>query len=135
MTLGAQAQANFSVTQGSKSRTALERIQAFFGCGQIQANARHDNHREDLLIYRVRQLADLQQVIVPFFQRYPLQTAKSNDFALFAEVVIRMGRGEHLSLDGLEAIRQLKGRMRQPSVPVEMVVMESSETVRQALPD
>ena|SRR5262249_30944402 len=132
MTLGVQAQANFSVTQGSKSRDALERIQDFFGCGQIQANPRHDNHRESLLIYRVRKLADLQQVIIPFFQRHPLQTAKAQDFALFAEAGARMGRGEHLTSEGLEVIRQLKGRMRKPSLPIEMV-LESSETVRQAL--
>ena len=133
MTLGVQAQANFSVTQGLKSRSALERIQAYFGCGQIQANKRTDNHREDLAIYRVRRLADLQQVIIPFFQRHPLQTAKAHDFALFAEAVALMGRGEHLSPEGLETIGRLKGRMSQPLVPIEMAVMESSETVRQAL--
>src|SRR5262249_10771450 len=126
MTLGVQAQANFSVTQGLKSRSVLERIQDFFGCGQIQANKRHDNHQESLAIYRVRKLADLQQIIVPFFQCYPLQTAKALDFALFAEGVGRMGRGEHLTQDGLERIREIKGRMRKPLVPIE-VVMESSE--------
>jgi len=119
LTLEYQAQANFTVTQGIRSRSALERIQAYFGCGQIQANKRRDNHREDLAMYRVRKLADLRQVIIPFFQRYPLQTAKAQDFVLFADGVARMERGEHLTLDGLEAIRQLKGRMHQPWLPGE----------------
>src|SRR5215831_13195314 len=96
LTLGVQVQANFSVTQGIKSWSALERIQAYFGCGQIQLNPRQD-HREDLAIYRVRKLSELKQVILPFFVRYPLQTAKAHDFDLFAQAVDAMGRKEHLT--------------------------------------
>ncbi len=133
MTLGVQVQANFSVTQGIKSRSVLEAIQAHFGCGQIQENVRIDNHREPLAIYRVRKLMDLRQVIVPFFRNYPLQTAKVHDFELFADVVERMARGEHLTLDGLQQIRIQKSRMRQLGQISERK-MESSETIRQALP-
>ena len=131
LTLGVQVQANFSVTQGIKSLNALEAIRAYFGCGQIQLNPRTDNHRESLAISRVRKLTDLRQVIIPFFRNYPLQTAKVNDFALFAEVVERMSRGEHLTSDGLRQIRTLKARMRQ-TVLISESGMESSETIRQA---
>jgi LAGLIDADG endonuclease len=132
MTLGIQVQANFSVTQGIRSLSALERIQAYFGCGQIQSNPRRDNHREDLAIYRVRRLSDLQQIIIPFFVSHPLQTAKANDFALFAEGVSMMTRGEHLAEVGLQAIRQLKLRMRLLGQEVREKDVESSETRRQA---
>jgi hypothetical protein len=89
-------------------------------------------HRESLAIYRVRKLADLRQVIIPFFRNYPLQTAKVHDFELFADVAERMGRGEHLTADGLQQIIDRKGRMRQ-AVVVGESGMESSETVRRAL--
>jgi hypothetical protein len=131
MTLGVQVQANFSVTQGVKSLSVLEAIQAHFGCGQIQLNPRSDNHRESLAIYRVRKLADLRQVIIPFFRNHPLQTAKVHDFELFAGVVERMGRGEHLTADGLQQIIDRKSRMRR-AVVIGENGMESSETVRRA---
>jgi LAGLIDADG endonuclease len=131
MTLGVQVQANFSVTQGVKSLSVLEAVRAYFGCGQIQLNPRKDNHRESLAIYRVRKLADLRQVVIPFFRNYPLQTAKVHDFELFADVVERMGRGEHLTADGLRQIIDRKRRMRQ-TVVIGESGMESSETIRRA---
>jgi hypothetical protein len=131
LTLGVQVQANFSVTQGLKSRSVLEAIQAYFGCGQIQLNPRTDNHRESLAIYRVRKLVDLRTIIIPFFRNHPLRTAKVNDFELFADVVERMARGDHLCLDGLHRIKVLKARMRQMAMVSESGV-ESSETIRQA---
>lgn len=133
MTLGYQVQANFSVTQGVKSQNVLEAIQMHFGCGQIQLNSRFDNHREHLAIYRVRKLEDLRQVIIPFFRNYPLQTAKSKDFDMFADVVERMAMKDHLTPDGLHEIRLLKSRMRGSGNESRVEGVESSETIRQAL--
>jgi LAGLIDADG endonuclease len=48
---GYQVAHEFAVTQGVRSRRALERLHEFFGVGQVIANRRYDNHREHL--YRV----------------------------------------------------------------------------------
>ena len=46
----------------------------------------------------VRRLDDLVRHIIPFFEQYPLLTAKAGDFSSFAKVVRLMEKGFHLSL-------------------------------------
>jgi hypothetical protein len=66
--------------------------------------------------------------IVPFFERYPLRTAKALEFDRFADVVRRMRRGEHLTVQGLAEIATIAATMnfRKPSR-----FLESSEAIRQ----
>jgi len=81
MTLGWQVQPTFAVVQGASSRVVLEEMVSFFGCGQLSVNRRHDNHREDLVRYKVTRFGDLRDVIIPFFQANALRTAKREIFS------------------------------------------------------
>ena len=80
---GYQTLFEFVITQGVKSKSCLERIQEYFQCGHIYINRRYDNHREHILRYCVRRQDDLRNIIIPFFKKYPLQTAKRHDFNEF----------------------------------------------------
>ena len=91
--LGWQVQHEFSVTQAAPSRPALELLQQVFGCGQIIENRRHDNHRHKLLRFSVKRRRELVEVVVPFFEAYPLVTAKRADFEAFASVLQLMQAG------------------------------------------
>lgn len=95
---GYQTLFEFVVTQGEKSREALESIQKYFGCGGIYPNRRHDNHAHDLLRYCVRRKRDLKEKIIPFFTRYPLKTAKRQQFESFCK--------KFQDLESSETIRQ-----------------------------
>ena len=77
---GYQTLYEFVVTQGEKSHSSLEKIKTFFECGHIYINHRHDNHREDISRYCVRRQDDLKKIIIPFFKKYPLETAKRQQF-------------------------------------------------------
>ena len=104
---GYQIFTEFVLTQGEKSLSTLESVMAFFECGKIYRNNRHDNHKESLYRYCVRSRNDLQNIIIPFFQNYKLQTAKRFDFEIFAQVVEMMCEGQHLQEDGFSKIREL----------------------------
>src|SRR5262245_16902509 len=107
MTLGWQVRPQFTVVQGESSRDVLEEMARFFGCGKVYVNRRHDNHREDLASYSVYRLAELKDVIVPFFEQNPLRTAKRDNFAKFAEVVDLMSIRRHLTISGLIEIAEI----------------------------
>lgn len=111
MRFGYQIFAEFVITQGEKSIKALEYIQEYFACGKLYTNRRHDNHQENLYRYCVRARTDLQNIIIPFFRKYPLLTAKKHDFEVFVQVVEMMNRGEHLTEDGFSKIQQLSAVM------------------------
>jgi hypothetical protein len=91
--LGWQVQHEFSVTQASSSRAALELLQEVFGCGTILEQHRADNHRVSLCRFSVKRRAQLVGSVVPFFEERPLRTAKRADFEQFALVLQMMGRG------------------------------------------
>jgi hypothetical protein len=109
---GFQVMPEFVVTQGAKSLDVLEKMKEFFGCGSIFVNRRYDNHRENLYRFCVRSLKDLHEVVIPFFKENQLKTYKRNDFKTFCAVVEMMIHRKHLTVEGLEAIRQLKNPQR-----------------------
>ena len=80
---GYQTLFEFVVTQSENSRQAMEAIKDHFNCGHIYINHRYDNHHQHLLRYCVRKKEDLQKIIIPFFQKYPLQSAKKHQFEVF----------------------------------------------------
>ena len=128
MTLGWQCQPRFAVVQGERSVRALELLMDHFACGKIYRNGRHDNHREDLLVFNVWKRRDLMKRIVPFFEANPLITAKQEEFLKFREILHMMEHRTHLTFDGLRRIAEIQQTMnhRKPSQ-----FLESSEAIRQ----
>ena len=104
---GYQIFPEFVVTQGAKSLPALKKIKNFFGCGGIFVNKRYDNHNEYLYRYCVRSINDLESKIIPFFEKYQLQTYKQNDFVVFKKVVKMMKNKIHLNPQGRKTIIRL----------------------------
>ena len=101
----------FVITQGMRSKSAIEEVQNFFKCGKIYLNKRYDNHHEHLLKYVVRNREDLLEKIIPFFEKNCLRSAKKEDFSMFAKIVRMMDKGKHLEEKGLERIRQMVIKM------------------------
>jgi hypothetical protein len=100
----------FVVTQGEKSISTLQEIEKFFGCGKIFVNHRYDNHKENLYRYCVRNIHDLKDKIIPFFEINNLRSAKIKDFLIFKEVVQLMINKEHLQKEGFEKILLVAGK-------------------------
>ena len=105
MSLGVQVLPEFTVVQHEVDEQVLYGLKDFFGCGVVRKN--HGNR----LSYRVRGQKNLQEQIIPFFEKHKLKTRKGVDFLKFRRVVLLMEKGEHLEADGLEKIRQIKKSM------------------------
>src|SRR3989344_6819482 len=126
--LGWQIMPEFVATQGERSLKSLEKLQSFFDCGRIFVNRRYDNHRENLYRFCVRSFSDLKDKIVPFFQENRLQTAKSQDFEIFAKIINLMDKKEHLSKEGIKKIIALAATMN--TKKRKQLFRESPETIR-----
>lgn len=115
---GYQVFPEFVLTQGAKSLDALRMIKNFFECGKIYENKRYDNHRESLYRYCVRNKTDLLEKICPFFDEFPLQTAKQKDFELFKQGLEIIRNGDHLTDKGFIRIQEISSRMnrRKPRI-------------------
>jgi len=93
---------SFSISQHKRNRGILYKIKDYFRCGTIRPNRKDNTYK-----YEVRSLQDLKNIIIPHFQKYPLQTTKRIDFEIFTKVIQIMEEGRHLTKDGLKEIIEL----------------------------
>ena len=132
---GWQAVPEFHVNQNFMSRRVLEGIQSTLQCGYIKSNDAVGK-RDKTLVYVVRDRKDLLQKVIPFFEKFPLQTEKRKDFGSFRIIVQMMKINQHLTKKGFEKIVQLafsmnaNGRYRKRKMTDILTVSKSSETVR-----
>ena len=105
MSIGYQVLPEFTVVQHSRDVQVLHALKSYFGCGVVRRN------HGDRMAYRVRKREHLMRHIVPFFMKHQLKTKKRLDFIKFRKVLLRMERGDHLTPEGLEAIRMIAARM------------------------
>ncbi len=118
---GFQVAHEFAVTQGARSVKCLHLLKRNFGVGHVYLNRRHDNHKEDLYRFSVVRRNDLMNVIIPFFEKYPLRTSKLYDFTKFAECVRLMNRNVHLSPRGVVRIAEITETMNHCKPRTEMI--------------
>ena len=119
--LGYQVSHRFAVTQGVSSIGCLEVLHEYFGVGRVFVSRRHDNHREDLAQYIVDARRSLVEAVIPFFERYPLRTAKRLDFEKFARCLRLIDQGLHLTRPGLLEIVEIAQTMNRRKPRPELV--------------
>lgn len=81
-------------------------MQNCLACGYLQEIPL--NSRVNFLVTK---FSDIFNVVVPFFNKYPLQGSKNLDFQDFCLIVKLMSEKKHLTLEGLEIIKQIKSGM------------------------
>lgn len=100
-------QACFQVALHIKDRELLLQIKGFFGnVGTIL-----ESKDRNMVYYKVRNLDDIIQIIVPHFDKYPLISQKQSDFLLFKNIVELMYKDEHLTKYGMIKIVGLKASL------------------------
>lgn len=66
--------------------------------------------------FTVSKLSDIINVIIPFFEKYPVQGVKALDFAAFCEISKLMEKKEHLNKEGFARILEIKNSMNKNRV-------------------
>jgi hypothetical protein len=57
--------------------------------------------------YRVKNLKYLIEIIIPFFEQYPLQTNKKFELVIFKQLCLKLQQKEHLIDANFEEIQSL----------------------------
>lgn len=102
----------FEIEVRADDRAILERIQATIGCGTIYDLSYERYGWQPHAKYKVSNIRDLRETVVPFFQRYPLQAKKGQVFNAFAKIVTMVAEKEHLTYGGFQKILKLRYQMR-----------------------
>lgn len=106
-------EARFYIKVVEEDKKILYEVKDFFRCGNVYLQRDSRANHQHCYRYEVTNRKDLEAIIIPFFLRYPLQTAtKKKDFHLFSELVRRIAKGEHRSNHGLGVLYSIKQYMR-----------------------
>ena len=98
---------NFQITLHQRDFSLLLMLQQFFGgIGKINIDPKRESSK-----YTIIKLNDLKNVIIPHFEKYPLLTQKGADFCLFQRVLEIISNKNHLSIEGLQKIINIKAAM------------------------
>jgi hypothetical protein len=95
----------------------LERVKSTLECGNIYYldYARYKKWRPHYK-YKVSNIKDITEKIIPFFQKYPLQAKKKYSFAIFCKAAKLMLTKRHLTVEGIEEIRNLREGLERDSL-------------------
>jgi hypothetical protein len=93
--LGWEFRPSFSVSQNEDRRQVLDLIKKYFGCGFIRRD-----WSDKTVKFEVRDHKDLMTKIIPHFEKFPLISAKHNDFKLFKTICNIVDLQKHLNRAG-----------------------------------
>lgn len=108
----AVAEPKFYLKLIEKDKNILYELQKSFGCGKVYFQKDSRPNHQNCYRYEVVRRNDLEKIIIPFFRKYQLKlNSKRKDFKLFADLLKRIQRGEHLNKSGLRKLFNLKRLM------------------------
>lgn len=124
----------FQVYQHKDNSDILSVIKDVFGCGKISEKGGNPLCN----VYNVDSIKNIIEVVIPFFDKYPLISSKQNDFLIFKEIVFGIFHKQHLNQEGFILLAQKAFRMnrngkyrRNSLETIISSLKESSETKRQ----
>ncbi|MDO8463713.1 MAG: LAGLIDADG family homing endonuclease [Gallionella sp.] len=114
---GYRIQLHFHLKMQERDRALLEKVRNTIGCGEVYFQKELRANHCQCYRYTVSAERDIQEIVIPFFKRYPLQSAsKSASFEVFCKIATLVKEGKHLTAEGIEKIRELKSHMNQKTV-------------------
>lgn len=104
--VGYQVSLVFQITQHARDEKLIESLIIYFGCGYIEKDP-----RGPWLNFTVKNLSDIWEKIIPFFNQHPIIGIKSSDFNDWYKIAELMQNKSHLTKEGLEKIKSIKLNM------------------------
>jgi hypothetical protein len=100
-----RVESRFQISLHIHDLSLLLQLQNYFGgIGSISKS-------QNMVIYYVSKITDLNNVIIPHFKKYPLLSQKAADLILFTRVVELMTKNFHLTIEGIYQIINIKASM------------------------
>lgn len=103
---GSQVELVFQITQHIRDKLLLISLIDYFGCGRYRERA--GGLAGDFV---VNKSSDFIEKIIPFFETYRIVGEKSKDYEDFKQVANLVKSSAHLTIEGVEQIKQIQAGM------------------------
>ena len=109
---GYQVQLHFHLKLQAKDEALLWKIRTTLQCGNVYFQKEQRKNHSQCYRYTVSGLNDIFEKIIPFFKKYPLQTAsKSYSFKQFCRIAQLVKERKHLQSEYIAKIIEIKSKM------------------------
>jgi hypothetical protein len=107
----------FAVALGASDATTCKLLHQFFGVGRVRWYQRRKDHYDDEVVFVVRRLRDLVEVVVPFMDEHLHNSYKRTQYEVWRRSLLAYWetsarRVRPCSADGCEEPRRAKGLCR-----------------------
>jgi len=117
--LGHRVSLRFSINLNIRDAEVLKGLVIYFkslNTSRNEVKEQEDQHVSkfnNTVSLAITKISDLMEIIIPFFEKYSIQGLKSLDFADFnnKKVAMMIGAKEHLTIEGLNRILEIKLNM------------------------
>lgn len=106
--LGYRVQLRFIISQHNRDFKLMEKIVEYFGCMQGKIYKYGGKSAVNLTII---DFADITNIIVPFFNKYPILGIKLYDYLDWCKIHNLMINRLHFTVQGIDSIRNIKSGM------------------------
>jgi hypothetical protein len=96
----------FILTQHIRDENLIRNFIEIFECGRFVLK-----NTKEYGEFIVEKNSDIRDKIIPFFEKYPLYGIKKENYLDFKKVSVLIENKSHLTLEGLEEIKQIKSGM------------------------
>lgn len=103
----------FSISQHNRDSELMQNISNFLSCG-YWINKPLKSHGE----FRVTDFSDIVNIVIPFFEKYPLHGHKQLDFEDFRCASKIILSKNHLTAEGVEDLSAIKKNMNASRIPL-----------------
>lgn len=102
------ARLHFQIEVRDDDREILESIQETIGCGRIYTIDYSKYGWKPHAELKVSAFGDFTEKLLPFFTKHPLRAKKRLSYQMFLQAVEIFKRKEHLTLEGIKKLREIR---------------------------
>lgn len=102
---GLQIKIGYQLSQHVRDTLFINSLKEFFLCGRTEPCGKSG------ISLRVTKIKDITEIIIPFFEKYPIFGSKNKDYQDWKKISQLMLSKAHLTQDGLNQIKQIKSGM------------------------
>jgi LAGLIDADG endonuclease len=107
--LGFSVALSFQLDQHTRDKEFMSYLVKYFNCGNVSNNG-------SCIKFTVSNLSDIISIMIPFFEKYPIQGVKALDFSAFCEISKLIKQKEHLNNEGFSRILKFRSSMNKNRV-------------------
>ena len=102
---------HFYIKLRGDSLPLIEKVKLAFGCGAIYLQKEKRENHSECYRYEINSRKDVQETLIPFFDKHQLQSPKIKDYLLFRKAAMMIRDKEYLTKKGMKKFEEIKKKM------------------------